>query len=47
MLPEAHTFHIFEAPESAGESVISTVFMLAFPVVVHVSKVHDLIMINL
>lgn len=47
ILPEAHTLQAFEEPESAEESVISTVLILAFPFVVHVSKVHDLITINI
>ena len=45
MLPLAHTSHVFEEPrqeDSADESVKSMDLMLAFPLVVHVSRVQDL-----
>lgn len=46
MLPPAHTFHVVEEPketDSVDELVTSIDFTLAFPLVVHVSKVQDLI----
>ena len=49
ILPEQHAFHVLDEPivaEPAGELVTSMDLMLAFPFVVHVSKVQDLTMDN-
>ena len=49
ILPEPHAFHVVDEPieaEPAGELVTSMDLMLAFPFVVHVSKVQDLTMDN-